>query len=412
MKLEIAKEKFGFSNKWKWYPLEEYVYFQEGPGVRNYQFRNNGVKLLNVTNIVDNKIVLNNTTTHISNDEAYNKYNHFLCDEGDLVIASSGIKIEQFDKKIAFVLKKHLPLCMNTSTIRFKPINAELLNINYFKYFLISKYFKRQVQYYITGSAQLNFGPSHLKQMYFPLPSLSEQKQIAETLDKVDNLRQKRKQSIQLLDNYIKSVFYDMFGDPAENPYKYKRGSIRNFVSEVKYGTSSPAEVNGKYPYLRMNNITSEGFMDLSDLKYINISDDEKEKYLVRKDDLLFNRTNSKELVGKTSIFIENTEMIIAGYLIRVRTNELANPWYIWGYLNSIYGKKVLFNMCKSIIGMANINAQELQNIKILIPPVSSQNQFADIVLQVIKTKSKMEESQKEIENLFNSLMQKYFSNN
>jgi type I restriction enzyme, S subunit len=319
-----------------------------------------------------------------------------------------------------FIAKTELPcIIFGDHTKIFKyidfpfAIGADGVKVLNVKKNIITKYiyfFLNQVK--LKGKQSYNRNFKYLKLVNFPIPTPSKQKQIVEKLEKVNDLIQKRKQSIQLLDEYIKSVFYDMFGDPVENPFKFKKGSIRDLVSDVKYGTSSPAEVHGKYPYLRMNNITFDGFMDLSDLKYINISDDEKEKYLVRKGDLLFNRTNSKELVGKTSVFNESTEMIIAGYLIRVRTNELANPWYIWGYLNSIYGKKVLFNICKSIIGMANINAQELQNIKILLPPVSLQNQFAEIVSQVIKTKSKMEESLKEIENLFNSLMQKYFSNN
>ena len=201
-----------------------------------------------------------------------------------------------------------------------------------------------------------------------------------------------------------------MFGEPSTNKMKFPKGKIRDVVTEVKYGTSSPAEDEGLYPYLRMNNITPDGYMDYSKIKYINIDDErEKEKYVVRKGDLLFNRTNSKELVGKTGVFNEDSEMIIAGYLIRVRTNEKANPWYLWGYLNSIHGKKTLLGMCKSIVGMANINAQELQGIKILIPPIELQNQFAQIVKKTEALKTQNQQSLQELENLYGSLSQKAF---
>jgi len=115
--------------------LNKVVWFQEGPGVRKNQFRTSGVKLLNVGNICDRKLVLDKTSIYISEEEAYGKYKHFLVDEGDLLIASSGIKVEYFDKKITFAEKKHLPLCMNTSTIRFKVIDKDVLDINYFRYF-------------------------------------------------------------------------------------------------------------------------------------------------------------------------------------------------------------------------------------------------------------------------------------
>ena len=200
-----------------------------------------------------------------------------------------------------------------------------------------------------------------------------------------------------------------MFGDPVNNIKEFPKGKIRDVVTEVKYGTSKPAEEEGRYPYLRMNNITTAGYWDLTKLKYINMDDEEKEKCVVRKGDLLFNRTNSKELVGKTAVFNLDEEMIIAGYLIRVRFNENINPYFIWGYLNSVHGKQTLLGMCKSIVGMANINAQELQNIKILIPPIELQTQFAHIVEKTETLKSQYQQSLQELENLYGSLSQKAF---
>ena len=132
-----------------------------------------------------------------------------------------------------------------------------------------------------------------------------------------------------------------------------------------------------------MNNITYNGEMDFTDLKYVDLEKKEVSKYIAKKGDLLFNRTNSKELVGKTAVFESNTPMAIAGYLIRVRTNEKSTPHYISAYLNSYHGKATLMGMCKSIIGMANINAQELQDISIMIPPVDLQKQYAYLVWKV-----------------------------
>src|SRR3989344_4310900 len=90
---------------WKEVELTEVVWFQEGPGVRKYQFTSKGIKLINGTNIVNNTLITDNTETYISKEEATTKYKRFLVDEGDLIIASSGIKVDYFHKKIAFARK-------------------------------------------------------------------------------------------------------------------------------------------------------------------------------------------------------------------------------------------------------------------------------------------------------------------
>jgi len=107
------------------YSLSDVFWFQEGPGVRNWQFTSSGVKLLNVGNITkDGKVDLLRSERHISEDEAFGRYHHFLVDEGDLLMPSSGIPIEEdglLRTRSAFARSSDLPLCMNTSTIRFKP---------------------------------------------------------------------------------------------------------------------------------------------------------------------------------------------------------------------------------------------------------------------------------------------------
>lgn len=121
--------------------IPDMLFFQEGPGVRNTQYTDEGVKLLNVANLVGGKVDLSTSDRYISEEEAYGKYSHFLVDEGDFIIASSGIRVEYFDKKMGFVDASQLPLCMNTSTIRFKVFDKEKLNIRYFMYYLKSQDF-------------------------------------------------------------------------------------------------------------------------------------------------------------------------------------------------------------------------------------------------------------------------------
>lgn len=91
---------------WEIVPISSVVFFQEGPGVRKHQYRTLGVKLLNGGNINDNVLNLNTTDKYVSNEEAEGKYSHFLVDEGDLLIACSGVVVDKFDGKIAYARKK------------------------------------------------------------------------------------------------------------------------------------------------------------------------------------------------------------------------------------------------------------------------------------------------------------------
>ncbi|MBM5572097.1 MULTISPECIES: restriction endonuclease subunit S [Deefgea] len=207
----FAKSKLGaLPSDWKIELIKKHLWYQEGPGVRNHQFTEEGIKLFNGTNIQFNKIDLANTTTHISEDECIGAYKHFLIDDGDLLIACSGISVDRFDEKIAFASSAHLPLCMNTSTMRFKALNDGAVDITYFQYFMQSPVFKNQIRRQATGSAQLNFGPSHIGKCFVVIPSLEEQQKIASVLSaadqeietlqsQLDGLKQEKKALMQAL---------------------------------------------------------------------------------------------------------------------------------------------------------------------------------------------------------------------
>ena len=158
-----------------------------------------------------------------------------------------------------------------------------------------------------------------------------------------------------------------------------------------------------------MNNITYGGELDLSDTKRIDVPDNELEKCTVRRGDVLFNRTNSKELVGKTCVYNRDEMMVLAGFVIRVRVNEKVLPEFLSAFLNTDFSKSMLLGMCKTAIGQANINAQEMQDIGLYLPPIDIQQQFVDFKAQVDKSKLAVQQSLQELETLKKSLMQQYF---
>ena len=158
-----------------------------------------------------------------------------------------------------------------------------------------------------------------------------------------------------------------------------------------------------------MNNITYGGELDLTDTKRINVPENELEKCTVRRGDVLFNRTNSKELVGKTCVYNRDEMMVLAGFVIRVRVNDRMLPDFLSVFLNTDFSKHMLLGMCKTAIGQANINAKEMQSIKIYIPPISLQTVFVEFKNRIGEQKYICQRSLDKLETLKNALMQEYF---
>ena len=237
------------------------------------------------------------------------------------------------------------------------------------------------------GSTNFFLNWSDFERYEFDLPPIEEQRRLTEILWAAQNAKLAYKELLRQTDELVKSQFIELFGRPEDNNMGWDMGTIRDIVSDVRYGSSRQASSDGKYPYIRMNNITYGGELDLTDLKRINIPDNELAKCTVRKGDVLFNRTNSKELVGKTCLYDRDETMVLAGFVIRVRMNEKATPEFLVQYMNLPYMKELLLSMCKAACGQANINAQELQNIPIYIPPIDIQKRFIVLKQQTDKSK-------------------------
>ncbi|EPF0102558.1 restriction endonuclease subunit S [Escherichia coli] len=352
--------------------------------------RNNGVPLIRIRDILSGK-----TETYY--EGSYDL--KYLIKKGDLLVGMDG----DFNREYW----KGTDALLNQRVCKITP-NPETLDKNFLYHFLQKELDKIHATTDVVTVKHLSV--KKIQDIKIRLPSLKEQKRIATILDKADAIRQKREQAIKLADDFLRAKFLEMFGTPANNIHRFPKGTIRDLVDSVKYGTSAKASIDsGEYPILRMGNITYQGRWDFTDLKYLDLSVKEKDKYLVKEGDLLFNRTNSKELVGKTAVYEEDRPMAFAGYLIRVRPNSIGNNYYISGYLNSIHGKITLMNMCKSIVGMANINAQELQNIEILIPPKHLQDEYEIIYKKIKKGLSIYDKSAMQLQLLASNLSNKYF---
>ena len=391
----------------QWIKIDEVLFFQEGPGVRNTQYTSTGVKLLNVANLVDGKVDLSTSDRYISEEEAYGKYKHFLCDEGDFIVASSGIKVEYIDKKMGFIEKSMLPLCMNTSTIRFKVKNPDILRIRYFMYYLKSQHFKSQLARYITGSAQLNYGPSHLKKMVMPLASIDKQDEIVEKLDCLQNAINIREQQLAKLDELVKSRFVEMFGHQSHNEKSLPYLTIDD-VAEIYLGiTHTPTYVDSGVMFISAKN-TSGDFLDLSDVKYISREEFEgaPKGSKPQVNDVLFSRVGSN--LGHPVILEEDLELCTFVSLGFLRTKGKVTSNYLKHWMRDEFFATQVSAHVKGG-GQPNLNTGWLKEFKIIVPSIEAQKEFDEFCKQVDKSKFAVQQSLEKLETLKKSLMQQYF---
>ena len=161
---------------------------------------------------------------------------------------------------------------------------------------------------------------------------------------------------------------------PFKVPDGWEWCRLEDIVCELKYGTSEKSSSVGKIAVLRMGNITNVGTIDYSNLVYSS-NDEDIKQYSLEKDDLLFNRTNSCEWVGKTAIYKEEQPAIYAGYLIRIRP-LLIFPDYLNTVMNSGYYRDWCYDVKTDAVNQSNINAQKLSQLMIPIPPLREQERI------------------------------------
>ena len=226
-----------------------------------------------------------------------------------------------------------------------------------------------------------------LSQFEFELPSIDKQEELADILWAAQETRSHYRQLLTTCNDVVKSQFVEMFGGPDPADSQLPIASIGELATDIRYGTSRKANDYGDYKYLRMNNITDEGRLDLSDLKYISLTGSDLENAQVIKGDLLFNRTNSREKVGKTCVFTENDPMVIAGYIVRVRFDSRVESGYVSAFLNTQYGKALLRKMAKGAVGQANISAKEMARIELPLPSIPEQRAFLAFSNRIDKSK-------------------------
>lgn len=226
-----------------------------------------------------------------------------------------------------------------------------------------------------------NLQMKKLIELKLRVPQIEAQTSIATTLDEIVCDQRTLQQEIACLDSLVKSRFVEMFLNSS-----WPIATIGECSMDIHYGTSEKASTEGEYVYLRMNNMGDDGSLDLSDIKRITLEGKALSNCLVRKGDLLFNRTNSREKVGKTCVFCLDEPMVIAGYIIRVRLDDRVDSTYLAAYMNLSSTKALLRGMAKGAVHQANINAKQLASIEFPLADIKAQKEFVSFVSQVDKS--------------------------
>ncbi|MBL7129281.1 MAG: restriction endonuclease subunit S [Ignavibacteria bacterium] len=328
----------------------------------------------------------------------YSKYNH---EKPTLLITCRGATCGEVNISLPFSY-------INGNAMALDNLNEEIANIKFLYYYFKNKGFTN----IITGSAQPQIIRENLNNLQIPLPPLPKQKRIAEILDRADELRQKRKKSIELLDVYLKSTFYNMFGDPVKNEKGWDRFTLSEVCGHITDGSHNSPPLHAKgIPYITAKHIKLNKIVFFDDPTYVSL-DDHKKIYLrckPEKGDILYIKDGATTGIAAINPFDFEFSMLSSLALLKPKYKKITSE-YLCNWLNSERVKSILVNNMSGV-AIKRFTLEKIKFFFVLLPPLPIQLQFSKIVKQVEKTKTKMQESLKELDNLFNSLMQKAFKN-
>lgn len=317
--------------------------------------------------------------------------------KGDILICASSGSIDLVGKSVQINIDGEFTFGAFCKAIRPTGINSD-----YFAAFFQSSYYRRTIAALAQGININNIKKGHIDTLLINCPTEEQQNEVVSIINRVSRIIQNRKKQLALLDTLIKARFVELFID---------KGYPTKTVDEVsltqgEYGAQSAAIAYdpARPRYVRITDINDDGTLNNDVVASINPDDDEQ--YRLAYGDFMFARVGAT--VGKTYAFIQGNQ-IFAGYLIRYRLNQqIINPRYLFWYTKlDEYWNWVKVN--QSGAAQPGINAKKYGSLRIPVPPLDKQNQFAAFVAHIDKSKAVVQKALDETQLLFDSLMQKYF---
>lgn len=259
-------------------------------------------------------------------------------------------------------------------------------------YHHLNRYWKLRNERSQFGSATNYIRMQNFEDYEIPLPPLAEQKRIAAILDKADAIRRKRQQAIQLADEFLRSVFLDMFGDPVTNPKGWREVILKDIAdirSGVTKGKKIDLEKSVSLPYMRVANV-QDGYLDLSEIKQIVVSKKDAEKCKLKKGDVLLTEGGDPDKLGRGYIWNNEVEHCIHQnhiFSVRIKDEKLVTSEFLSALISSQRGKRYFLKVGKQTTGIATINKTVLSDFMAFVPPIEIQKEYIAIKNKVNKQK-------------------------
>lgn len=321
----------------------------------------NGLPIVRIQNLNDNSKPFNYSNLNVADK--------FIVNPGEILVSwSASLGVFYWTGPTNALVNQHI------FRVRPKPI----IYTGYLFYAIQEKL--SEMEKYTHGSTMKHINRAEFLNLLIPLPSLERQREIAAVLDKVDELRAKRRQSISKLEELLQSTFLEMFGDPVENPKEWevrKLGEVADVVSGVTKGKKYKDATLVELPYMRVANV-QDGRIDLSEIKTVEVSYAEAERYRLMPGDVLLTEGGDPDKLGRGAVWHgEIDECIHQNHIFRVRgQSDLLRPEYLSSLIGSSYGKGYFLRMAKQTTGIASINMTQLKGFPVLLPPIESQDRL------------------------------------
>ncbi|MCM8832155.1 MAG: restriction endonuclease subunit S, partial [Candidatus Omnitrophica bacterium] len=289
-------------------------------------------------------------------------------------------------------------------------LKPEILNYKYLYFVLDWTHEKLYFNYIFKAH------PSVIREKYeIPLPPLEIQKRIVakieQLFEKIDKAIELRKKAIEETEQIFQSAVQEVI---SKSMKKYKVDKIKNILVDVQSGfaCSKRAVQDIGVPQLRPNNIGFNGKIDFSNIVFIPKKFVNQNKYKLKKGDVLFNNTNSKELVGRAVLVERNLDCVFSNHITRLRVNlKILLPEWLVININYLWSIGYFLKFSQKWIGQAGVNTQMLKFIQIPLPPLSEQEKIVSYLNnlreKVDKLKRVQEEQLKELEELKKSILEK-----
>jgi len=393
-------------SKYKTYPLGNFIEQIRGVSYKKSDVsevpKEGYIPLLRANNIQAGKLVFSDVI-YVKKELVRDSQ---LIKKGDIVIAASSGSKEVVGKSGQAHSDYDCSFGAFCKLIRAK----ENINPRFLGYFFKTDYYSSSISNSVNGANINNLRNEHIDNLLIPIPSVSTQEKIANVLDKAQELIDKRKAQIEALDQLTQSVFLEMFGDPIKNTNQYKKEKLANLCIKITDGTHhSPPTVKEGIPYITAKHLNKGGLDFFKDPTYVSLEDHQKiyERCNPEKGDVLYIKDGATTGIAAINHYDFEFSMLSSLALIKVDFNKL-NNYYLTHFLNN---ERVFRKITSGMNGGAikRLTLKKINNIEVVVPPIELQNQFAEIIKKIEIQKELLQKSLEELENNFNSLMQRVF---